>query len=115
MVRESKGNPARENRNKMTAAEIIPHSTDHTAADYITVGKLHADTVCVRFNREAKGRYRVEISILDRDYTHADDVAEALKSAGMLSARVHRGGDISVVAPIGFRAPSGFARVDSLR
>ena len=97
-----------------TTAEITPHSTDHTAADYITTGKLHADSVRVRFTREAKGRYRVEISLLDRDYTHADEVAEALKEAGMLAARVHRGGDISVVAPVGFRAPSGFARVDAL-
>ena len=69
-----------------------------------------------RDTREGKGRYRVEISIFDRDYTRADEVAAALESAGMVRATESRRyvGDLVVIAPKGFRAPANFVRVDSL-
>lgn len=99
----------------MNASEIMPHD-QHTVEDYRTSGHLQAEAVSVRFNREGKGRYRVEISMLDRDYTHADEVAAALESAGMVRATESRRfvGDLIVIAPKGFRAPANFVRIDSL-
>ena len=108
--------------NTTTYKMITPHSVFRTPADYISDGELRPECVKVRLNRIARldprsrlTWYEVEISILDKDYTHRDKVNEALKGRGF-KVLTHGSTYVAALigAPKGWRGPKGYVYVEDL-
>ena len=96
------------------------NTIDHTESDFINEDQLKPECVKVRLTRvdvnfgtQFKYCFDVEISILDSDFTFADDVASALRHAGFeVITRARKSGFI--VKKEKFRTMKNFKRVCDL-